>query len=95
MPEMPRGGEHDRLFTRFDTGYACRARLPPTQCLLMHIADNPTAYFSIENLHGAYYLKNHYNRLTDFMKRCTGKEFAIKKKVVGKKRGNLDDEISF
>jgi hypothetical protein len=61
-----------------------------------------TAYYSNESLHGAYYLKNRYNRLTDFMKRCTGKEFeidgkklAIKKEVVGKKQSDMEDEIPF
>lgn len=59
-----------------------------------------TAYSSNESLHGAYYLKNHYNRLTDFMKRCTGKEFEIDgkkleiKKVKAKKR-DMNDEIPF
>ncbi len=59
-----------------------------------------TAYSSNDSLHGAYYLKNHYNRLTDFMKRCTGKEFEIDgkelkiKKVKAKKR-EMDDEIPF
>lgn len=59
-----------------------------------------TAYSSNESLHGAYYLKNHYNRLTNFMKRCTGKEFEIDgrelkiKKVKSKKR-DVDDEIPF
>jgi hypothetical protein len=61
-----------------------------------------TAYSSNENLHGAYYLTNQYNRLTDFMKRCAGKEFeidgnelAVKKKVAGKNRSDMDDEIPF
>jgi hypothetical protein len=59
-----------------------------------------TAYSSNEALHGAYYLKNHYSRLTDFMKRCTGKQFEIigtelrmKKAKIG--RRDMDDEIPF
>lgn len=49
------------------------------------------AYSSNEALHGAYYLNNHYNRLVDFMTRCTGKQFEIvngelkiKKKAAGR-----------
>jgi hypothetical protein len=59
------------------------------------------AYFSNESLHDAYYLKNHYKRLTVFMKRCTGKDFEIAgrelriKKANAGKRRTVDDEIPF
>ena len=58
------------------------------------------AYSSNEALNGAYYLKNHYTRLVDFMNRCTEKQFEIvgktlriKGKVTAKR--NADDEIPF
>jgi hypothetical protein len=60
-----------------------------------------TAYSSNESLYGAYYLRNHYNRLVDFMKRCTGKEFQIdgkelkSRKKVTARRSDMDDEIPF
>jgi TIR domain-containing protein len=57
------------------------------------------AYASNDQLHGAYYL-GYYNRLISFMKRCTGKEFAIDgKKLVGESakatKKEMDDEIPF
>ncbi len=35
------------------------------------------AFAGNEFLHGAWYLNNQYDRLTNFMKRCTGKQFEI------------------
>ena len=60
------------------------------------------AYSANEWLHDAWYLSNRpYTRLVGFMKRCTGKEFAIvdgkliiQKMAIGKKTPE-DDEIPF
>jgi hypothetical protein len=54
------------------------------------------AYSSNESLHGAYYLKNHYNRLTEFMKRCTGNKFEIEdKELKVRKAKTKEHEIPF
>ena len=59
------------------------------------------AYSSNEQLNGAFYLIYH-DRLINFMKRCTGKEFELdNKKLVLKKMKNtkaqqeMDDDIPF
>lgn len=57
------------------------------------------AFASNDQLHGAYYL-GYYNRLTNFMKRCTGKDFEIEdKKLVAKNlkpiKRQMDDEMPF
>jgi hypothetical protein len=57
------------------------------------------AFASNDQLHGAYYLTYH-DRLINFLKRCTGKEFEINskrlflKKTSAKKRA-IDDDIPF
>lgn len=55
------------------------------------------AYSSNDQLYGAIYLNNKYDRLVDFMKRCTGKEFVIKGRKLTPKAvaADLDEEIPF
>jgi hypothetical protein len=62
----------DAARDRFDRIYGVVSTLTDDE-----VGQIQTAYSSNERLHGAYYLKNRYNRLTEFMKRCTGKEFNI------------------
>jgi len=63
------------------------------------VAQIQTAFSANEFLHDAWYLDNQYNRLVDFMRRCTGQRFEITdkqlciKKAIAKKRA--DDEIPF
>jgi len=57
------------------------------------------AFASNDQLHDAYYLK-YYDRLTNFMKKCTGKEFEIDgKSLIAKtlkaNKHDMDDEIPF
>lgn len=58
------------------------------------------AYSSNEQLNGAFYL-NYHDRLVNFMKRCTSKEFELdSKRLVLKKRAvltakEMDDDIPF
>lgn len=63
------------------------------------IAQIQNAFASNDQLHGAYYL-GYYNRLTKFMKRCTGKDFEIEaNRLIVKNskpvQGQTDDEVPF
>lgn len=80
----------------FDTA---RDRFDRMTKTILTLTDEETAqirdaFASNEALHGAYYLKNHYNRLINFMTRCTGKEFAIDgNELIAKLPKNTDWEM--
>jgi hypothetical protein len=57
------------------------------------------AFAANNQLHAAYYLK-YYDRLTNFMKRCTGRDFKIDGQTLttlksATKKGDMDEEIPF
>jgi hypothetical protein len=85
----------DATRERFDRMEGCVSNLSDNE-----VSQIQAAYSSNESLYSAFYLKNHYNRLTDFMSRCTGKEFKIDGKVLEIKKTKvskreMDDEIPF
>jgi hypothetical protein len=82
--------------------YETKRRFDRMNEVITSLSDNEAesiqrAFSSNDQLYGAIYLDSRYNRLVNFMKRCTGKDFAIEDRKLKPKAVfvDMDDEIPF